>query len=364
MNIETKEAIRDLCKVNDEIVILDAYNLLFRYFYSHKDLSVTTEDGIKFLTGHLYGFVKNLLRLKECMPNCGIIVCVDGMDKSRREIYPEYKANRKHEFNPEDDIGVLKSFSSLVKDVYWCYNENYEADDEAASIARTFKHLCNKFNIKKTIYLISSDRDWWQLIDDGKDKSCSIKVVKKWGNGDEWLSKAEIIDEAAVREEFNGTSPENLLKFRAITGDSSDNIKGYYRFFKKNAAIIAENFDYNEDTAILSLKEGIEMRASWHKFLHTVTDNMVPFARNYKLMTLKDIDFELEDIDRGLDEESVKDIVKGLSTLKLYSYMSNVHKFSNFSDEIKKCVDEDKSMKIDESIDKSETAEMSLDSIL
>ena len=53
MNIETKEAIRDLCKVNDEIVILDAYNLLFRYFYSHKDLSVTTKDGVKLLTGHL-----------------------------------------------------------------------------------------------------------------------------------------------------------------------------------------------------------------------------------------------------------------------------------------------------------------------
>lgn len=341
MNDTTKLAIRDLCQRYNPVFMLDAYNLVFKYFYAHKDLSVTTQDGKKFLTGHLYGFTNNFLWVREKFPDCAFVVCVDGEDKDRKSLYPEYKAHREHEIEPADDIPVLKMFSSLVDGVYWCHNENAEADDISASITRTIKHLCNKFGIGKQIYLLSSDKDWWQLIDDGDGKHCKVATVKKWGLGDKWLEDAVIIHEKEVSEEFNGVSPENLLKFRAITGDSSDNIKGYYRFFKKNAAIIAENFDYNQDTKILSLKPGVDMRASWHKFLHTITDDMKPFVRNYELMTLKEVDFELEPIFENLTESDIEKIVNGLSVLKLQSFMYKVPNFSRYKDTIKKYTDED-----------------------
>lgn len=336
MNDITKYALRDICQDSDTVFVVDAYNQIFKHFFSHKDLSVRLDDGREVLTGHIYGLLNSVLWLKEKFPKCAIIMCIDGEDKSRKELYPEYKAHREHEINPKDDIPVLKRFLSLVDGVYWSYREDCEADDIAASVTRTIKHLCNKFKIQKQIYLLSSDKDWWQLIDDGVDKACKITSVKKWGFGDKYIDEAVIITEEGVAEEFNGVGPSDLLKFRAITGDSSDNIKGYYRFFKKNAAIIAQNFSYNKDTHKLILNDGVEMRSSWHKFLHTITDDMKPFVRNYELMTLKDVDYELEPIFLNLTEDDVHSVVHGLEVLKLYTYMSNVPNYSRYAEMIKK----------------------------
>ena len=361
MNDQTKYCILDLCKKYEPVFILDVYNYIFRFHFAHKDLSITTEEGQTFLTGHLYGFTKNLLYLKEKFPNCAVVMCVDGHDKERREILPEYKAHREHEINPADDLHVLTSFCSLVDGVYVCYDENYEADDAAASVTRTLKHLCNKFNIDKQIYLLSSDKDWWQLIDDGIGNHCKVATVKKWGLGEKWFTEAEIITEDKVKEEFNGVSPKNLLKFRAITGDTSDNIKGYYRFFKKNAAIIAENFDYDRDNNTLNLKDGVDMRSSWSKFLNTITNDITTFSNNYRVMSLKDFDFTLSSISQNVSEDTVNNILQALQKLKLYYYLSNVGRYSSYKPIIDKFLSQDTQMEEDLKVD---TIEANLEDLL
>lgn len=363
MNDVTKKCLLNLCQRHSTVLVLDAYNLVFKYFFANKDLSVTTPDGKTFLTGQIFGFTRNILWLKEHFPDCGIVVCVDGYDASRREINPEYKAHREHEIDPANDIPVLKSILSPVNGVYWCYDPNYEADDAAASVIRTIKHLCNKFNIDKQVYMLSSDKDWWQLIDDGVGKHCKIATVKKWGAGEKWLEDAQIITESKVAEEFNGTTPENLLKFRAITGDSSDNIKGYYRFYKKNAAIIAENFDYDVNNKTLTLKEGVEMRETWKKFLPTVMDNMETFSNNYSIMSLKDFDFELIHISEGVTEQVIEAVVKALETLKLYYYMSNFGKYSPYKELIDKYIASETNM-IEESAEEDEMVKSDISSLL
>lgn len=340
MTDDTKHVLVKLCKEKNPIFVLDVYNHIFRYFFAHKDLSVTLEDGTRVPTGHLFGFTRNILWLKEKFPDCAIVLANDGYDQTRRDVDPNYKAERVHEIEPGEYVLDIFKMCSLADDVYVVYDKKYEADDAAASVVRTIKHLCNKFSIDKQIYLLSSDKDWWQLIDDGRDAHCKISTVKKWGAGEKWFEEAQIIDEAKVGEEFNGTKPENLLKFRAITGDSSDNLKGYYRFYKKNAAIIAENFDYDIENNQLVLREGCEMRASWDKFLNTVTSDMSVFKKNYEIMSLKDFDFDIIPISDRVSDEDISHIVDTLETFKLYYYMQHVTEFSKYADKIKAAVAE------------------------
>jgi len=368
MNDLTKHSIFDICKKYEEIIVIDVYNYIFKYFYAHNDLSVTTKDGEVIPTGHIYGFTKNILFLKDHFPKCAIILCVDGKDTSRSELYPEYKAGREHQLNPGDYIGVIEDLCSIIDGVYICYDPSYEADDAAGSSVRTLKYLCNKFNIPKQIYLLSSDRDWWQLIDDGEGKCCRISAVKKWGMGNKFIEEAQFVTESVVREEFNGTSPENLLKFRSITGDSSDNIKGYYRFYKKNAAIIAENFDYDTDTKCLVIKDGIEQRQSWQKFLEVVQGDMSIFSRNYELMSLKEFDFTLVPIFKDVSESKIKSIIECIKNLELNTFLEHIKIVSPYRDILNKYVEEVSSLPdevtSDIRIDNTEVVSQELEDII
>ena len=96
----------------------------------------------------------------------------------------------------------------------------------------------------------------YQLVREGGD--VNVRIIRKFGQGRKWMEDADLVDTSKVRETFNGVYPENLVKFRAISGDSSDRLKGYYRFRKSNAAIIAENFDYSVEKKGFVLKTGIQ----------------------------------------------------------------------------------------------------------
>lgn len=338
MNDVTRQAIFDLCTKKKEVFILDVYNYVFKYYFAHKDLSVVI-DGREVPTGHIYGFIKNLLFLKEHFPDSAIILAIDGRDNSRREINPQYKADRHHEIEPMDDMRILMSFCSLVDDVYACYDENYEADDIVCSISTQLNFLCEKHQIQKKIYILSNDKDMYQLIKD--DGYCIVNAVKKWGYGDDWFNNAEIINVDGVKQAFNGVLPKNLVKFRALTGDASDNLKGYYRFLKRNAAIIAENFDYDREKKMLVLKEGREMHQSWTKFLPKVMEDMSIFSTNYEIMCMKLFDYELYPISQGLTETQVRDIMDNLKKFKMYSFMSLINGFSQYKEFIDAYMAED-----------------------
>lgn len=338
MNDVTKQAIFDLCTKRKEVFILDVFNYVFKYHFAHKDLSVII-SGKEVPTGHLYGFLKNLLFLKEHFPDSAIVLAIDGKDKSRSEINPDYKADRHHDIEPMDDMSLLMNFCSLVDGVYACYDANYEADDIVCSVVTQIRDLCNKHSIDKRVYILSSDKDMYQLITD--TGNCKVSAVKKWGYGDEWYTKAEIINEDGVGEAFNGVAPEDLVKFRALTGDPSDNLKGYYRFFKKNAAIIAQNFDYDRDKKMLVLKSGREMHQSWQKFLPKVLEDMSIFTTNYEIMLMKIFDYELYPISQNLTETQIREVMDNLKLFKMYSYMSLISEFSPYKDIILAYMEED-----------------------
>jgi 5'-3' exonuclease len=297
-------------------MVIDVMNYLHRYMWVHQDMAVMI-DGDMVQTGHLYGFTKLMTYLKDKFPNCAIILALDGIDKSRRSVNVEYKAQREHTYKVDAEMAELLKMCSLVQGVYACYDENYEADDVINVVSNKVRELCLKNSIRKTVYILSNDKDMYQLVVD--DEVCPIRIIKKFNQDGN-----EIVDEEQVREKFNGVSPKDLVKFRAITGDSSDNLKGYFRFRKANAAIIAENYDYDESEGILKLKEGSRPGLSWKKFLPTVMDNMQVFRDNYAIMKLKNFDFEIADLGDREAMPSIDDIVDIIQKYQLNQYMNSL----------------------------------------
>jgi DNA polymerase-1 len=264
-------------------------------------------------TGHLFGFTKLMTSLKTKYKNCAILLALDGIDVSRRMANESYKADREHDYRVDVEMDELLDMCSLVDGVFTCYDPDYEADDVIGSVVQEVYRLCKKNNIPKQINILSTDKDMYQLIRD--DESVPIHSILKFSN------PPEIVDESVVRDKFNGVSPKDLVKFRAIVGDSSDNLSGYYRFRKANAAIIAENFDYDEEKQLLYLKPGVQYDPKWAKFLPTIADNMNTFRTNYSIMKLKKFDFEIIPIsDRHSlsDEELSQEYASIFGIIKKY----------------------------------------------
>lgn len=293
MNNVTKQCLYDICVKQNDLLIVDVMNHLFRFLWANRELS-TVIDGEERATGHIYGFLRFVLLLKDRFPDCSIVLAFDGYDEERRTVSSEYKGGRANHDNIYRDIDDLRDMCSLIDGVYSCYDPKYEADDMINVVSHMVKRLCNSKSIKKNIYVISNDKDMYQLVDD--TGFAQIKIIRKFGSGSAWWDEAEIIDTEKVKETFNGVEPKDLVKFRAITGDSSDNLKGYYRFRKKDAAIIAENYDYDTENKVLNLKEGVSPQASWKRFLTKVFDDMDIFDRNYRIMKMKNFEFEMDPV--------------------------------------------------------------------
>lgn len=287
MNEKTKDALLEICTRFNDLFIVDVLNYLHRYMWVHADMAVAV-DGEPVYTGHLFGFTKLMTSLKTKYKNCAIVLALDGIDISRRTANSNYKADREHDYRVDSEMDELLKMCSLVDGVYTCYDPMYEADDVIGVVSQTVHKLCKKNNIPKKIYILSNDKDMYQLIRD--DDIAPIHSILKFSN------PPDMVDEAVVRNKFNGVSPRDLVKFRAIVGDSSDNLSGYYRFRKANAAIIAENFDYDEEKELLYLKPGVQADPKWSKFLPTIADNMETFRTNYSIMKLKAFDFEINPI--------------------------------------------------------------------
>ena len=331
MNEITKKSIYDMCVNHEDVIVVDVMNYLHRYMWVHQDMQAVV-NGEPVCTGHLYGFTNLMLYLKEKFPNCAIVLALDGIDRERRATNEEYKAQRSHTYQVNSEMGELIKMCSLVEGVYTCFDENYEADDVINVVSNTVRNICVKNNIQKTIYILSNDKDMFQLVTDGD--ICNIHIIRKFGSGKNWMSDADIVTVDVVKEKFNGVSPKDLVKFRAIVGDSSDNLKGYFRFRKSNAAIIAENYDYNEESKVLSLKEGVLPCQSWRKFLPTIMDDMKTFRDNYAIMKLKDFDFEIVPVNSKEFIRPIDEIVGIIKKYELRQYMFKVPKYSPYREEL------------------------------
>ena len=123
-------------------------------------------------TGVIYGFLRTIFALQQEFDTPYIVFCWDSKTSKRKEIYPEYKANRKDKFKNMDkeELEFEKNFRKQMKYLRKIYlptigyknvhvQKGYEADD---LIAKT----CLMLPENDEAIIITSDEDMYQLITD------------------------------------------------------------------------------------------------------------------------------------------------------------------------------------------------------
>ncbi len=205
----------------EKLVLIDGNSLLNRAFYATP--AFTTKDGQP--TNGVFGFVKLLLKIISDKKPEYLVVAFDLRAPTfRHKIYSDYKAGRKP--MPDDlasQFPILKEVLKIMN-IKICEIAGYEADDIIGTIAK-------RFDIQTYIY--TGDRDSYQLVDENTNVCFTKKGVSEL---------LELTQENFYKE--IGLTPAQIIEYKALMGDKSDNIPGVAGVGEKSAmTLLAEYKD-------------------------------------------------------------------------------------------------------------------------
>jgi len=213
--------------MSEKILILDANSILYRAFYALPKLTTSTGQPIN----AVYGFLLVLFRvIKEFSPDY-IFICFDFPAKTfRHQLFKEYKSKRPP--TPDDlkiQIPILKEILKTFSIPFY-EKEGFEADDIIGTITKQIAELQNsrpKVQNEKDLetIIVSGDLDALQLV----GPQIKVYVLQRG------VKDIVLYDENLVKEKFQGLAPEQILDFKALRGDPSDNIPGINGIGEKTA---------------------------------------------------------------------------------------------------------------------------------
>lgn len=173
-------------------------------------------------TAGIYGFARELVRVLEQEKPEYLAVAFDVGKTFRDQIFPEYKATR--EKMPDD----LRSQITRIREMVDLFNiprlemDGYEADDVLGSVAKIAAE--KGLGVK----IITGDRDLLQLVNERT-------AVYLAGDDQTYITDADVIKKLGVR-------PDQVVDYKAIVGDTSDNIPGVKGVGEKTAIALLEKF--------------------------------------------------------------------------------------------------------------------------
>ena len=217
-----------------KLAIIDSYALAHRSYHALPPL--TSPDGV--LVNGVYGFMLFFLKmLKELNPDYVVATFDLAAPTFRHQEYKEYKAKR--EKMPDNFYEQILIIKDLLRKfgVPVLEAEGYEADDLIGSVVEKIQ------DEDLETFIITGDLDTLQLVND--------KVfVYTFGRG---LQDKIIYNKEKIKERFQ-LKPEQLIDWKALKGDPSDNIPGVPAIGEKTALMLMKNFN-NLDNLYAQLKE-------------------------------------------------------------------------------------------------------------
>lgn len=256
-----------------KIILLDSNSLINRAFYALPPLE--NKKGV--YTNAIFGYLSMLARLIVDHKPTHICAVFDLKAPTFRHLrYDQYKATRKP--MPTELASQMPILKDLLRElgVTICEKEGYEADDIIGTIAKRFD--------KETI-IVSGDRDVLQLVDEN-----TIVFNTKRG-----VTDIKIYNLDSLKEEK--LTPYRVIEYKALAGDSSDNIPGCPGVGEKTALGLLDTYGsldgvyQNADSIKGKLGERLRLNKEQvylSKELATINTN-VP------------IDLDLEDLSFSID---------------------------------------------------------------
>ncbi|OGC08014.1 DNA polymerase I [candidate division WOR-1 bacterium RIFOXYA2_FULL_36_21] len=203
-------------------ILIDGNSLAYRAFYALPD-TMKNSEGL--VTNAIYGFTMMLLKIIEENPDF-LAIAFDRREPTfRHKEYKEYKAKRlKAPPSLYEQMPLIKEFVEKIN-IPMLELAGFEGDDVIGTLA--IKASREGFNVE----IVSGDLDPLQLVND------RIKVLTTRKG----ISDIIVYDEKAVIEKY-GLAPTQLIDFKALKGDTSDNIPGMPGIGEKTATELLQKY--------------------------------------------------------------------------------------------------------------------------
>ena len=206
------------------LMLIDGPSIVYRAYFAMMQTPLTTSDGM-LVTG-IFGFLNIVLRgMQDLKPDYAIVSFDLGKPQFRFDAYPEYKAGRPS--MPDD----LRAQFPIVREIVTMMGmpirelQGYEADDVIGTLA------LEAAAAEVDTYIVSGDLDGLQLVND------HIRLfTTRMG-----VANTVVYDEAKVMERY-GLRPDQMLDYKALKGDTSDNIPGVPGVGEKTAVALLQQF--------------------------------------------------------------------------------------------------------------------------
>ena len=225
-----------------KLLIIDSHALVHRAYHALPVL--TTQDGK--LVNAVYGFLLVFFKtLNELKPEYLAATFDFPAPSFRQEKFKEYKAKRiKAPDELYQQIPIVKEILTVFE-IALFEKQGFEADDLIATIVKLSQR--QQIMPKLEIYILTGDLDALQLVNE------NVKVYAL-GRG---IKETIIYDKQKVKERF-GILPEQIVDFKALAGDPSDNIPGATGIGQKGAAQLLQEYG-----SVEKLYQAIDKAEAW-----------------------------------------------------------------------------------------------------
>ena len=287
-----------------KLILIDGNALIHRAYHAIPPLK--TEKGQ--LVNAVYGFISILFRVIQELEPDYLTVTFDLAGPTFRNLeYKEYKAKRiKQPQEFYDQIPLIKEFvKTLEIPIY--EKKGFEADDIIGTIVEKTKDK----KIKKII--ITSDLDALQLV----SKQTEIYTLKKG------INDTAIYDLSVIKKRY-GLIPKQIISFKGLKGDPSDNIPGVPGIGEKTALQLIKEFGNLENLykklINSSLNQKLQSRLLEYKEQAFFSQYLVTIKRdvpiNFKLTECNWGKFNRKKTNKLLETLGFKSLIKRLDMIK------------------------------------------------
>ncbi len=255
----------------NRLVLIDGNAILHRAYHALPP-TFTAPDGR--VVNAVYGFTTMLLRLITDLKPTHVAVAFDRPKPTfRKELFEGYQAKRPK--MDTDLAGQIEPIHDIVRafDIPIFEKDGYEADDVIGTLA---------LQASGEVIIVTGDRDILQLV---VDEKIYVYMPTKG------LSEAKLYDEKEVRARL-GVGPRQIIDFKALAGDNSDNYSGVPGVGPKTAVELIETFGSVEelygaidkkDTRIKKISTGLMEKLIAGRTMATLSKQLATIETNVPL---------------------------------------------------------------------------------
>ena len=276
--------------VSDSILIVDGLNTFLRNFTMINHIN---PDGHH--VGGLTGFLKSIGYAIKMIEPTKVVIVFDGAGGSnaKRNLYPEYKANRNKNritnysiftSKEEESESINNQMARLIQylqllPVSMICVDGIEADDTIGYLATKLEN----YSACKEVHIMSADGDFLQLVSD------KISVYSP--------TKKKIYKPKDVLEEYS-VSSTNFVNYKILMGDTSDNIPGVSGLGPKKLLKLFPDLATDRFMELPEIVMESERRASEHLLYARVAERKHQLIINDRLVNLRTIPLSDENIEQ------------------------------------------------------------------